>query len=348
MSRTTTLRLALIGAATLGTLGLLLSLANGGGQPSAGPHLAAPPPLRPSTVVNEPIRPVPEPVGLDPATVALGRRLFHEPRLSGDGRVACATCHPLNGGGPGADGLARSVGVDDAIGVVNAPTVLNSAFNFRQFWDGRADSLESQIDGPVHDPVEMASSWAAIVGELRADDSYRRAFDDLYPDGVKPHNIRHAIATFERSLVTPNARFDRYLLGDGTALSEDERAGYALFKSLGCTACHQGVGVGGNMFQKMGLLGDYFADRGGGVTRADLGRYNVTGREEDRHTFKVPSLRNVALTAPYFHDGSAETLEAAVQVMARYQLGRSITPEQTDLVVKFLHTLTGDRDGLEP
>jgi cytochrome c peroxidase len=283
----------------------------------------------------EPIRPLRPAEGLDRAKIELGRRLFHETGLSGDGAVACATCHDLARGG--ADGLAVSLGAGGRAGSINAPTILNAALGFRQYWDGRAATLEEQIDGPLHAPHEMASSWPKALAALEADPAYSTSFERLY-GGVTEDAVRNALAEFQRSLPAP-APFDRFLAGDGAAISADAEAGYRLFKSLGCVACHQGAGVGGNMFQRMGLLADYFAQRDG-VTGVDLGRYNVTGREEDRFVFKVPSLRNVALTAPYFHDGSAATLEEAVRIMARYQLGRSVTGEETRLIVAFLHTLT--------
>ncbi len=310
----------------------------------AAPATGTPRAARPSPITAsfEPIQPIPEPPQLDPKKIELGNRLFHDPRLSRDDSVACATCHSLSQGG--ADHRAHSVGIDGQVGQVNSPTVFNSALNFRQFWDGRAETLESQVDGPTHNPAEMASSWPDIVVKLSRDPSYRAAFAALYRDGIQPANIRDAIATFERSLMTPNSRFDRFLRGELASITEEEKAGYALFKTLGCVACHQGAAVGGNMFQKFGVMGDYFADRGH-QTAADLGRFNVTGRDEDRHTFKVPSLRNVARTAPYFHDGSAQTLEEAVAVMARYQLGRTLSRSDVELLVKFLNTLTGEYNG---
>jgi cytochrome c peroxidase len=287
---------------------------------------------------TEPILPLPRAVSAPPGEVDLGRRLFHDPRLSHDGTVSCASCHDLSAGG--ADARTRSRGVDGREGEVNAPTVLNAAFNFKQFWDGRAATLEEQIDGPVANPNEMASDWPAVMAVLRADPAYVEAFARVFPDGINQENAKRAIASFERSLVTPS-RFDRYLRGDASAISDGEREGYELFKDLGCTSCHQGVNVGGNMFQTMGALGDYFADRGN-VTRADLGRFNVTGRERDRFRFKVPSLRNVALTAPYFHDGHARTLEDAVAMMARYQLGHELSAREIELLVAFLRSLTGE------
>jgi cytochrome c peroxidase len=293
----------------------------------------------PSLLKDEPITPLPLHLPLDQRKVNLGHRLFLDPRLSHDNTLSCSSCHGLETGG--ADRRARSIGIGGAKGDINAPTVFNSGFSFRQFWDGRAATLEEQIDGPVNNPREMGSSWPEVVRKLRADPGYARAFPELYSEGIQAGNIKDAIATFERSLVTTNSRFDKFLRGDQPALTERELAGYQRFKAYGCIACHQGVNVGGNMFQKFGIAADYFTDRGN-ITKADLGRMNVTGLERDRYRFKVPSLRNVALTPPYFHDGSAATLPDAVNIMARYQLGRSLSPEDRDLIVAFLGTLTGE------
>lgn len=286
-----------------------------------------------------PLRPLPTTIALDQGKVALGRTLFNDARLSRDGSVACASCHNISMGG--ADVGAMSTGIGGAQSGVNSPTVLNSGLNFVQFWDGRAATLEEQVDGPVTHPGEMGSTWQEVIAKLGAVEGYVAAFERLYPDGLSVANVKDAIATFERSLITPNARFDRYLRGEAGAINEQEERGYELFVSFGCAACHQGRGVGGNMFQKLGIVDDYFRDRGH-LTRADYGRYNVTNDEDDLHVFKVPSLRNVALTAPYFHDGSAETLDATVQIMAKYQLGLDLEEEDVAAIVAFLKTLTGD------
>jgi cytochrome c peroxidase len=290
----------------------------------------------------EPIHPIPLHIELDQKRVALGSALFADPRLSANGTVACASCHSLAHGG--ADGKARSIGIYGRVGSVNTLSVFNSGFNFKQFWDGRADTLEDQVAGPLLNRDEMGSSWPQVLGKLREDPKTMRAFAEIYPDGLTRLNLENAIATFERSLYTPNSRFDKYLRGDSRAISAEEKRGYQIFKSYGCATCHQGVNVGGNMFEKFGLMADYFADRGG-ETKADRGRYNVTGLEEDRHVFKVPSLRLVALTAPYFHDGSARHLEDAVRVMAKYQLGRKLSNEDVRLIVLFLKTLPGEYQG---
>jgi cytochrome c peroxidase len=265
---------------------------------------------------DEPIKPVPLPVGLDAKKVELGRGLFNDKRLSRDNSISCSSCHDLARGG--VDGKVMAVGVGGVKGVINTPTVLNSALNFRQFWDGRAASLEEQVAGPVHDVKEMGSNWAEVTGKLMQDARLREQFGQSYRDGITGRNIQDAIATYERTLVTPNSRMDKYLRGDKTALSADEQRGYQLFKNYGCIACHQGANVGGNMYQTFGVLGDYFAQRGR-ITPADLGRFNVTKNESDRHVFKVPSLRNVALTAPYFHDGGDVQVPARPQRVAAGQ-----------------------------
>jgi cytochrome c peroxidase len=286
---------------------------------------------------REPIAPLPDYPDLDPRKVALGEQLFHDTRLSADDTLSCASCHDMDKGG--VDRVAHSRGIGGAAGNLNAPTVFNSGFNFRQFWDGRAASLEEQAAGPVHNPIEMGSSWPQVLDKLKRDKHYLAAFAELYPDGLQSHNIQDAIAAFERSLVTPS-RFDRFLRGERGALDAVEQAGYLLFKNYGCTACHQGVNVGGNMYQSLGIFGDFFADRGKDAPE-DQGRFNVTRREEDRHRFKVPSLRNVALTAPYFHDGSVAQLEEAIRIMGRYQLGRELGSDEVGRIAAFLKSLNG-------
>ena len=291
--------------------------------------------------LNEPIRPIAAPQfsASERAEIGLGRALFHDPRLSRDNSTSCASCHSLELSG--VDRRRVSIGIDGAMGTVNAPTVINSRFNIAQFWDGRAATLEEQAAGPVHNPIEMGSHWDEVVAKLRQDEFYPARFDALYEDGISGPNIQRAIAQFERSLVTLNAPFDKYLLGDEGAISEEAKQGYRLFKSYGCVACHQGQNVGGNMYARMGAVGDYFINKKE-LLSADLGRYNVTGSEEDRHVFKVPSLRLAVQTAPYFHDGSATTLEEAVRTMARYQLGRRIKAKEVELIIRFLESLPGE------
>ena len=230
------------------------------------------------------------------------------------------------------------------VGRRNTLTIFNVAFNFAYHWDGAAPTLEAQAERVLLSPTVMHTTWPELLAKLRADADYTAAFTATYPDGLTAANVLDAIATYERSLITPNARFDAYLRGQRQALTAEEKRGYQLFKAYGCVACHQGVNVGGNLFQKFGifpgLMGPTPPD-----TEPDLGRFLVTGVARDRGVFRVPSLRNVAVTAPYFHDGRAATLEDAVDTMARVQLGRTLTREEVGLIVKFLHTLTGEYQG---
>lgn len=290
-----------------------------------------------ATPLDEPIRPLPEKIDADPVRVALGKRLFFDPRFSRDNKVSCVSCHDFAKGG--ADGRAQSPGVDGRIGPINSPSVFNTGFNFRQLWNGKAESLQDQVDMTIANPNVFDSNWDEILAKLSKDVALVREFKNAYPDGLTRRNVTDAIVVFERSLVTPS-RFDAYLRGNADAISAEEKSGYARFKSYGCVACHQGINVGGNMFQVFGVMRPYAAVDSA-MQEADLGRYQVTRRESDKYVFKVPSLRNVALTAPYFHNGSARTLEEAVDVMIKYQLGRTAPREDKALIIKFLHTLTG-------
>ncbi len=291
---------------------------------------------------EEPIQPIPLSIELDFQKVELGEKLFNDQRLSGDNSISCASCHSLKTAG--VDGLKVSKGIKDAEGNINSPTVFNSGFNFRQFWDGRAADLESQAEGPVHNPNEMGSNWKEVIQKLNLDDDYKGRFKLVFKSEIKPEHIQSAIAEFERSLFTPNSRFDQFLRGDKNAITEEELEGYQIFKENGCISCHQGMNIGGNMYQLFGVTGDYFKNRGN-ITEADFGLYNVTKREEDKHRFKVPSLRNIAMTAPYLHDGNAATLDDVVYIMSRYQLGRPFEKREIAKVVKFLNTLTGEFKG---
>jgi cytochrome c peroxidase len=292
--------------------------------------------------LDEPLKPLPPAPRLDPRRIELGRQLFNETRLSVNNSLSCASCHQLEKGG--ADNKPFSLGFDGKPLAVNTPSVLNASLNFRQFWDGRADTLEAQVHAVVQSASEMAGNWEHVVQTLSADPTYRSAFITAYPDGVTATNVQNALATYERTLLSGNSRFDQYLRGNTDILTQDEKYGYQRFKTYGCIACHQGVNIGGNMFQKFGVMGDYFLIRGN-PTESDLGRYLITKDEEDRNVFKVPSLRNVAVTAPYFHDASARTLEDAVDVMFKYQLGRIPSEQDKTLIIKFLKTLTGEWGG---
>ena len=295
---------------------------------------------------EEPIKPIPEDIEVNADKVALGRALFHDPRLSRDDSVSCASCHILSAGGD--DDRKVSIGIEEQPGAINSPTVFNVGLNFKQFWDGRAETLEAQIDDPVQSSIEMGSLWPDIVAKLYRDPEYPGRFKSLYEDdGISRKSIRNAIAEFMQSLMTPNGRFDQWLKGDEGAIDAQETHGYELFKNYGCVSCHQGANVGGNMFQVFGVINEYFKKRGN-ITEADLGRYNVTGNPADRHAFKVPSLRMAAYTAPYLHDGSAATLRDAVDAMFEFQLGREAPDEDKDAIVAFIKTLAGESQELTP
>ncbi|MBE9100263.1 cytochrome-c peroxidase [Vacuolonema iberomarrocanum] len=289
--------------------------------------------------VNEPIQPLPEAIAVADDKFALGETLFNDVRLSKSRQVSCASCHNLQMGG--VDRQPHSPGVDGAMTAVNTPTVFNVAYNFRFNWNGKFSSLVEHTDALMQNPRVMGSEWPDVLSTLDTVSDYHQAFTAVYEDGITRTNVIDAIVAYETALITPNSRFDRYLQGDQTALSPTEQEGYGLFKAYGCVSCHQGVNVGGNMFQKFGVVGDYFADRGN-VTEADFGRFNVTQDEADRYVFRVPSLRNVAVTPPYFHDGTADTLEQAIEIMVKYQLGRPIPSEHVQQIAQFLQTLTGE------
>ncbi|MEB3230733.1 MAG: cytochrome c peroxidase [Leptolyngbyaceae bacterium] len=299
----------------------------------------------PVVEIDEPIQPIPLSLDLDDRVVALGDRLFHDPLLSSDYTLSCASCHGLDTGGT--DRLVVSRGINGNLLATNSPTVFNIGFHSRQSWDGRADTLEDQMGGPLQSVTTMGGlTWSQVIERIEQDPDYIQAFREVYQTRqITEAQVKDAIATFERSLYTPNAPFDQYLRGDKTAISEDAKQGYALFKSYGCVTCHQGVAIGGNMFQTLGIFGDYFADRGTPITKADWGRYNVTGNNLDRHVFKVPSLRNIVLTSPYFHDGNVATLNTAIRLMGQYQLGVDIPDQDVDLLLTFLQSLTGEYQG---
>lgn len=295
---------------------------------------------------NEPVQPIVDSLPVDLRKVVLGKMLYHDPRLSADNSVSCATCHDLDAGG--VDNLQYSTGIAGQKGGVNAPTVYNAALNFVQFWDGRAATLADQAAGPPLNPVEMGcTSFDEIVAKLQLDKNFSAAFLSVYPEGLSQATITDAISEFEKTLITPNAAFDRYLKGDKTALNEQEIAGYELFKEYNCATCHAGENLGGLSYEKMGLHQDYFADRGLDMSEEDNGRFKQTKNEYDRHRFKVPGLRNIELTSPYFHDGTLQTLQEAVDYMVKYQTSRTITAEQNEAIVAFLKTLTGERDGVK-
>lgn len=287
-------------------------------------------------LVNEPLRALPQKAVGDPARIALGERLFRDPRLSRDSTQSCASCHQLRRGG--ADGKTLGAGPDGKPSRYNTPTVYNSSFNFRQTWTGRYSAIEQLLDHVMVRPKVFASSWDLVTSRLAEDGPLAAQFHEVYGDALRPAYVRDALDQYLRSLVTPS-RFDRYLRGEAGAISAEEERGYLRFKSYGCVACHQGINVGGNMFQKLGAMREMPGLEDSGT---DLGRFEVTGRNADRHVFRVPGLRNVALTAPYFHDGSVSTMEQAVELMFKYQLGRTASQQDKELIVRFLHTLSGE------
>lgn len=322
--------------------GLLLAALPEGGGPSEKAMAPAHPVHAPTARIEflpGPIQPIPLHQDLDTPRALLGRDLFFDPILSRDFSISCSSCHDLANGGD--DGRTVSIGAGGVQGNLNAPTVLNSGLNSHQFWDGRAKTLEEQVDGPLLHPDEMGMTWEEVTARLADSQEYAERFLSVYGEPVAPEHVRDAIATFERALLTPDSPFDRFLRGDPQAISAEARKGWDLFQVVGCTTCHQGVNAGGNMFQRMGIEADYF-DEEEALDPSSLGRFNVTGDERDRYRFKVPSLRNVALTAPYFHDGSAATLEEAVEAMAYHQIGEELAPEETTAIVAFLESLTGE------
>jgi cytochrome c peroxidase len=287
------------------------------------------------------LQPLPDPPKEDPAKVALGRKLYHDTRLSGDGTLSCASCHGLDKGGT--DQVDVSTGIRGQKGPINSPTVFNSVYNIAQFWDGRAADLKAQAAGPVANPIEMGAEWDVVVTTLQADPALVAEVAAVYGGPVSQDNVTDAIAAFERTLVTPGAPFDRWLMGDASAMSEQAVRGYHLFVDNGCATCHVGKAIGGQSFELMGLRQPYFEGRD--VKEVDRGRYNVTKDDRDLHRFKVPTLRNVELTYPYFHDASAKTLGEAVTVMARHQSPRAYTEAEAQDVVAFLEALTGTYEG---
>lgn len=288
---------------------------------------------------NEPIDPIAAAKVTNPAMVELGKKLWFDPRLSKSGFISCNSCHNLSMGG--SDNLKTSIGHNWAQGPINSPTVLNSSMNVAQFWDGRAANLKEQAGGPIANPMEMAFTHELAVDMLNAIPGYQAEFKQVFKKNVIDiDQVTDAIAAFEETLVTPNARFDQWLKGNQKALTKDELEGYKLFRDSGCVACHNGVAVGGNSFQRMGVIEPYKTDN------PAEGRVAVTGADADRFNFKVPTLRNVELTYPYFHDGAADTLTQAVDTMGRIQLGRSYSAEENARIVAFLKTLTGDQPQL--
>lgn len=275
--------------------------------------------------------PLPRETKVDAKKVALGKKLFLDTILSKDKTLSCMSCHNLNYNG--ADTVKYTKGIEGQLGYYNVPTVYNAVYNFRQFWDGRAKNLKDQALQPIENPIEMGNTIENALKDLRANKTYVQMFNMLYNEGITEASLADALNEFEKTLITPNAPFDKYLRGDKIAISKRAIRGYALFKNKGCISCHNGVNIGGNLFNKFGIYGD--------TESKELGRYDITHKEVDKYVFKVPSLRNISLTAPYMHDGRANSLKEAVNLMIKYQLGRRLEREELRNIVSFLHTLTG-------
>jgi cytochrome c peroxidase len=293
-----------------------------------------------ASAAGEPIQPIKPVKNINLGQVELGKKLYFDPRLSKSGFISCNSCHNLSMGGT--DNLKTSIGHNWQQGPINAPTVLNSSLNVAQFWDGRAADLKAQAGGPIANPGEMAFTHTLAIDVLTSIPEYVMEFKQVFgTDKITIDEVTQAIAEFEKTLVTPNSPFDQWLLGDKDALNAEELAGYKLFKESGCVACHNGEAVGGNSFQKMGVMEPYKAK-----SPAE-GLSAVTGKDADRFKFKVPTLRNVEMTYPYFHDGEAETLTEAVDVMGRLQLGKKFSDKENAQIVAFLKSLTGDQPAFQ-
>ena len=284
----------------------------------------------------EPIQPLPlilDDINLDKAK--LGKLLFSDPLLSKDGTVSCHSCHNLSLGG--ADGRDVSLGIENKKGNIQSPTVLNARYNFKQFWNGRVNTLKEQADGPLHNPLEMAMDKKQIEKYLNGSNSYKKQFKKVYKtNSVSYKNAIDAIVEFEKALVTPNSRFDQFLYKK-IALSDDEREGYILFKTLGCVTCHNGINVGGNSFQKFGLMNNM------PHIINTLDRYAITKNVRDKNIFKVPTLRNIEYTAPYFHDASSKTLYDAIKKMGFLNLGITLEEYEIQQLLAFLNSLSGEQ-----
>jgi cytochrome c peroxidase len=294
-----------------------------------------------------PAVPVPQDNPGSPAKIVLGKQLFFDTRLSKDHSISCNSCHDVNKGG--VDGQAFSKGVGGQLGGRNAPTVLNAAFHSVQFWDGRADSLEAQAKGPLVNPKEMAMpNHDAVVAEVKSIPGYAKEFEKVFgKDAINIDNIAKAIAAYERTLITLNSPFDRFQKGEKNALNAEQKKGWELFQSTGCVACHSGphfsgpaMPAGTGFYQKFPTMENTDFDKKYGFSK-DLGRFEVTKKEEDKHMFRVPTLRNVALTAPYFHNGAVDNLPEAVKVMGKLQLGKDISDADAKSIAAFLASLTG-------
>jgi cytochrome c peroxidase len=285
--------------------------------------------------VPGPIQPIPKLKSFDKDWFNLGRALFNSTLLSHDNSVSCASCHTISQGGD--DGFPMSIGINGAIGRRNSPTILNSTFSFRQFWDGRSSDLADQAVEPIHNPIEMGSNFPEIISKLNQSQEFVEAFKQVNALGITKDAIVQAIVTFEEVLITPNSAIDQYIQGDDSALSAQQKKGYEKFLGLGCVSCHQGVNIGGNLYQRIGRIHHV-----PGKLLQDKGRFEITNNPNDEFVFKVPSLRNIKRTAPYFHNGSVETLEEAVKIMALGQLGIELTQQDINDLLALFEAFNGE------
>lgn len=285
--------------------------------------------------VAGPIQPIPHIKTIDKQWFSLGKALFNSTLLSKDNTVSCASCHLVGEGGD--DGFPVSVGIGGSVGERNSPTVLNAVFNFRQFWDGRSAGLAEQAVGPIHNPIEMNSNFAEIIQKLNQSDDFSQAFSVLSPDGITQEAIIQALVTFEEGLITPDAAIDRFIKGDKSALTVQQKRGYEKFIGFGCVSCHQGVNIGGNLYQRLGRI-----DSVPSHLLEDKGRSVITNNAADEHVFKVPSLRNIKRTGPYFHDGSVATLDEAVRIMAQGQLGIALEDSDVKDLLSLFDAFNGE------
>ncbi|GLQ74627.1 cytochrome-c peroxidase [Vibrio penaeicida] len=285
---------------------------------------------------QEPIEVIVPAEGLNTSLVKLGKKLWFDPRLSKSNTISCNSCHNLATGG--VDNLPSSIGHGWQIGPINSPTVLNAELNFVQFWNGRAEDLKAQAAGPIENPKEMAFTHTLAIDTIKSIPGYQALFKDAFgKSSFGIDEITVAIAEFEKTLRTPNSPFDLWLTGQSDAISNVQKEGYALFKQKGCTACHSGPLLGGQNYQKMGLVKPFATDN------PDEGRKAITGKEFDKFVFKVPTLRNIELTYPYFHDGSVWDLKQAVKTMADIQLGQALSDDEAEKITEFLKSLTGEQ-----
>ena len=295
------------------------------------------------------LQPIPDSLATDIRKVTLGRKMYNEARVSLDGTLSCATCHVIDQGGADSRGTRTSEGIYGQFGGINAPTVLNAAFNVEQFWNGRAHTLADQAAGPPVNPVEMGDqTWEQLCERLSQDASLVAEFQSIYPEGITQATVTDAIAEYEKTLITPNDRLDQMLKGDENALTEEEKKGLAAFMDNSCAVCHVGKTLGGQSFETLGIYEDYYAAREQSnpdivYNDDDKGLAGFTGDTADLHRFKVPGLRNISKTSPYFHDGTQATIEDAVRAMFRFELGVKEAPESDVASISaFLRTLDGE------